>query len=115
MQHLLVLVFGFFFKPYTLYTFRAEAINTFFTIKTNDKSLVEGNNKLKLSFVNKFRVMFGICPNKRLVRVLDKGYKGEHRILRELDMVRIVNEIKELKELTNPKPKNPILAALLKP
>ena len=55
--------------------------------------------------------MCGVCPNKRLMRVLDKGYKGEHRILRELDMVRIVNEIKELKELN--KPKNPILAAML--
>jgi len=34
MQHLLVLVFGYFFSPYTLYTYRAEAINTLFTIKT---------------------------------------------------------------------------------
>ena len=71
MQHLLVLVFGYFFKPYTLYTFRAEAINTLFTIKTEDKTLIEGKNKLKLSFCNKFRVMCGICPNVRLKRVLD--------------------------------------------
>ena len=36
----------------------------------------------------------------RLIRLLDKNYKGEHRILKELDMVRIVNEIKYLKDLT---------------
>ena len=65
-QHLLVWIFAFFFKPYTMYTFRAEAINTFFTIKTSDKSLVKGQNKLKLSFCNKFRIIFGICPNIRL-------------------------------------------------
>jgi hypothetical protein len=66
MQHLIVLVLGYFFKPYTLYTFRAEAINTFFTIKTEDKTLLKGSNKLKLTFCNKVRVIFGICPGKRL-------------------------------------------------
>jgi hypothetical protein len=60
---LLVLVFGFFFLPYTKFTFRAEAINTFFTIKTTDESLIEGKDKLKLTFINKIRVIFGICPS----------------------------------------------------
>jgi hypothetical protein len=83
-----------------MYTFRAEAIKTLFTIKTKDKSLVNDQNKLKLSFCNKVRVIVGICPNPRLKRLLDKGYKGEHKIHKELDMVRIVNDIKYLKELT---------------
>jgi hypothetical protein len=96
MQHLLVLVFSFFFKPYTLYTFRAEAINTFFTIETEDKSLVKDKNKLNLSFCNMFRIIFGICPNKKLKRLLENDYKGDKRILKELDMVRIVNEIRSL-------------------
>ena len=95
-----MLVFGYFFRPYTLYTFRAEAINTFFTIKTEDKSLIQGQNKLRFSFCNKVRIIFRICPNARLRRLLDKDYKGEHKILKELDMVRIVNEIKYLKDLT---------------
>jgi hypothetical protein len=70
MQHLLVLVFSFFFKPYTLLTFRAEAINTFFTISSNDKSLIKGKDKLKLTFFNKVRIILNLCPNPRLVRIL---------------------------------------------
>jgi len=99
-------VFGFFFKPYTLFTYRAEAINTFFTIKTEDKSLIKekkshgGGNKLNLSFVDKVRVILGICPKIQLQRLLKKDYKGHRRILKELDMVRIVNDIKYLKEYT---------------
>jgi hypothetical protein len=44
--------------------------------------------------------MFGICPNIRLKRLLEKNYKGHNRILKELDMVRIVNELKFLKDIT---------------
>jgi len=68
MQHLLVLVFGFFFKPYTLFTYRVECINEFFTIKTEDKSLIKGDvqhdagDKLNISFIDKVRVILGICP-----------------------------------------------------
>ena len=93
------MVFGFFFKPYTKYTFRAKAINTFFTIKTEDKSLVTDQNKLKLSFFNKVRVVIG-CPSKKLKRLLETYYKGHNHLLRELDMVRIVNDIKNLKTIT---------------
>ena len=99
LEHLLVLFCSFFFKPYAMYTFKADAINSFFKIKSNDKSLVH-DNKLKLSFCNKFRIMFGLCPSSKLKRVLYSGYKGQRRILKELDIVRIVNEIKHLKHIT---------------
>ena len=91
-----MLVFGYFFKPYTLLTFRAEAINTFFTIKSEDKSLIKDDNQLRLSFSNKVRAIF-LCPNTKLKRLLENDYKGHHRILKELDMVRIVKDIKFLK------------------
>ena len=97
---MLVLMFGYFFRPYTIFTFRAEAINTFFTIKTNDESLKSGCNKLHLSFCNKVRIIFGICPDIKLKRLLYHDYKGDHMILKELDMVRIVNELKFLKDIT---------------
>ena len=92
MQHILVLIFGFFFKPYTLFSFRADAINTFFTVKSSDKSLVTDQKKLKLSFCNKARVILGF-PNKRVKRLLETYHLGHNFILKELDMVRIIKDI----------------------
>jgi hypothetical protein len=66
---------GFFFKPYTLYSFRADAINTFFTVKTKDKNLVDDKKKLKLSFFNKVRIIIG-CENQKLTRLLKTYYLG---------------------------------------
>jgi len=92
-----VLVFGYFFKPYTLYSFREDAINTFFTVKTEDKSLVTKERKLKLTFWNKARMILG-CANKRLTRLLETYHLGDNYILKELDMVRIVKDIRDLKD-----------------
>ena len=93
------MAFGFFFTPFTLYSFRAEAINKLFTIKTKDKSIITRQNKLRLTFLNKVRIIIG-CPTKKLKRLLETYYKGHNYLLRELDMVRMCKEITYLKELT---------------
>ena len=95
-QHLLVLIAGFIFKPYTFLSFREEAFNEFFTIETKDKKLLTENNKVHVSWFNKARLVLGLCPNSKLRRLLSRNGKGENRLLRELDMCRIVNDIKKL-------------------
>jgi hypothetical protein len=105
MQRILVLLFGFFFKPYTKYTFRAEAINALFTIKTKDKSLITHDNKFKLSFFNKVRVIL-MCPSKRVKMAVETYHKGHNRILTEFDIGNIVKDVRKLKEIT--KKQNPL-------
>ena len=50
LQHLIVLVFSFFFTPYTHISYKIEAYNEFFKMKSKDMSLVDKDNHVRVSF-----------------------------------------------------------------
>jgi len=50
LQHLIVLVFSFFFTPYTHIKYKIEAFNEFFKVKSQDPTLVTKDNLARVSF-----------------------------------------------------------------
>ena len=93
LQHLIVLVFSFFFKPYTHISFKIEAFNEFFKVKSEDERLVV-KNKAKIGFCEKMKLIlkFGNIKTKRLM------LKGDRRLLKEMDLCRIIKEVEKLTE-----------------
>ena len=90
----LLISFGFFFCKFSLITYKVDAINEFFKIKTSDTKLIDKNKKIQLSFCDKFHLITKCFANKKLVRLMSKG---EWRLYNELDMHRITFELSKLK------------------
>ena len=88
-----MLVFSYFLKPYTHISYKIEAFNEFFQAKSEDKNIVNKDNKAIVSFRQKVMLILNICPNKKLKRFM---LKGDRRLYKELDTCRIIKEIKDL-------------------
>ena len=92
LQHLIVLVFSFFFRPYTHISFQIEAFNEFFKVKSEDQNLVK-KDKAKIGFCEKMKLILHVGANIKTKRLM---LKGERRLLKELDMCRIIKDVEKL-------------------
>ena len=68
-----------------------DAINAHYHIKTEDLSLNLDNDKLKINFFDKLKLITGCRANKKMKRMLVKGYK---RLAYELDLMDMVKNHK---------------------
>ena len=72
---------------YTELCFMIKAINEMYKIKTKDKTLDFKQNKLGVSFCNKIKLITGCCPNKKILRMMEKGYK---RLSIDFDIIEFI-------------------------
>jgi hypothetical protein len=95
-------LFAYFFNKYSTINFKISAINEFYYAKTEGSDLpLEKGDKLLVSLFNKIRIMTGFFPNKRLRRFIEKG---ERKLKKEFDHIKIIKDIKKLQQVTHKKP-----------
>ena len=83
-------LFGIIISYYAEISFMIVAINDMYVIKSEDASLSfkQGDQqKLKVGFVDKLKLITNCRPNQKMKRMLEKGYK---RLAFELDLMDII-------------------------
>ena len=94
MQHLIVLVLGFFFSKYTEINYLEEAIHDLYKIKTEDKTIFNANQQVKLSFLDKVKIITSCGINLRKYRFIERGF---NKLANQFDMYTIALDIHHLK------------------
>ena len=59
-------------------SFKIEAINSFFKVKSDDNSIFDEDGDVKVGFIDKLKLISGCFPKKKLSRFL---IKGERRLI----------------------------------
>ena len=76
---------------YSELSFMITAINKMYKIKSKDVNLDFQDDKLSISFFNKVKLITGLNPNKKMERMIKKGYE---RLYSELDLMDVILEHK---------------------
>ena len=92
-QQVFIAVFAILLSYYSEICFYINAIDDMYTIRTKDSSLVFVKDRLQVSFCNKLKLITSFCPNKKMKRLLAKGYE---RLDTELDLFEIIKEHKHV-------------------
>ena len=91
LQQVLYLIANFIVARYANISFKIEAINFMYSVKTKVDSLVFHENNLQINFVQKVQLIMNFCPNPQMKRFIAKGDK---RLQEDLEMFSIIKQHK---------------------
>ena len=88
---------AFFLCQYSDISFKTEAFNDFFNVKTADQALLT-DGKLNVTFKDKIKLMTGCYKDKRIQRFYEQG---DIKFDNELDLMHILKLLKKLEKLVS--------------
>jgi hypothetical protein len=90
------ILFAYFLSKYSLINFKIDIINQFF-YGNSEESVLKYDNEDNIIFStwDKFQLMLNLRPDRRLLRFISRG---EKKLKKEFDYVKIIKDIKKLQQ-----------------
>ena len=77
-SHILTFLSHFILMHYASMCFKVEAINALFNVKSDDNSILDEEGQVKVNLIDKWKLITGCFPKKKLSRFI---IKGERRLI----------------------------------